>query len=180
MAIHLNTVRGKLVVSQFGSIADNRRLYPEGMNVTFELPPAQAEKLRQTAEQLGIRLRSWLAPPSPTCWPNATTTSGELPTASCARTLICTGVSPERHLTLGEVVELHGRLIVVAGGTAGIRDLGLLESALAQPTATFAGADLHPTLVDKAVALAFGLVANHPFVVATSGSATRQWKCSWC
>ncbi len=69
-----------------------------------------------------------------------------------------------RHLTLGEVVELHGRLIAAAGSAPGIRDLGLLESALAQPTATFAGADLHPTLVDKAAALAFSLVANHPFV----------------
>jgi death on curing protein len=69
-----------------------------------------------------------------------------------------------RHLTLGEVVELHGRVIAAAGGAPGIRDLGLLESALAQPTATFAGADLHPTLIDKAAALAFSLVANHPFV----------------
>jgi len=69
-----------------------------------------------------------------------------------------------RHLTLGEVVELHGRLIITAGGAPGIRDLGLLESALGQSTATFAGADLHPTLVDKAAALAFSLVANHPFV----------------
>lgn len=69
-----------------------------------------------------------------------------------------------RHLTLGEVVELHGRLIIAAGGAPGIRDLGLLESSLAQPTATFAGGDLHPTLVDKAAALAFSLVANHPFV----------------
>jgi death-on-curing protein len=69
-----------------------------------------------------------------------------------------------RHLTLGEVVELHGRLIVAGGGAPGIRDLGLLESALAQSTATFAGVDLHPTLVDKAAALAFSLVANHPFV----------------
>lgn len=69
-----------------------------------------------------------------------------------------------RHLTLGEVVELHGQLIAVSGGAPGIRDVGLLESALAQPTASFARADLHPTLVDKAAALAFSLVANHPFV----------------
>jgi death-on-curing protein len=69
-----------------------------------------------------------------------------------------------RHLTLGEVVELHRRLVAESGGAAGIRDLGLLESALAQPGATFAGTDLHPTLVDKAAALGFSLVANHPFV----------------
>lgn len=69
-----------------------------------------------------------------------------------------------RYLTLGEVVELHERLLTLTGGASGIRDLGLLESALAQPKATFDGVDLHPTLVDKAAALGFALVANHPFV----------------
>jgi death-on-curing protein len=69
-----------------------------------------------------------------------------------------------RLLTLGEVVELHERLLAQSGGGAGLRDLGLLESALAQPRATFGGADLHPTIVDKAAALGFALVANHPFV----------------
>ena len=69
-----------------------------------------------------------------------------------------------RHLTLGEVVELHRRLLMGSGGAPGIRDLGLLESALAQPGATFEGTDLHPTLIDKAAALGFSLVANHPFV----------------
>ena len=69
-----------------------------------------------------------------------------------------------RYLTLGEVVELHQRLLTQTGGASGIRDLGLLESALAQPKATFGGADLHPTVGDKAAALGFALVANHAFV----------------
>ena len=69
-----------------------------------------------------------------------------------------------RYLTLGEVVELHQRLLIQTGGASGIRDLGLLESALAQPKATFDGSDLHPTLIDKAAALGFALVANHAFV----------------
>ena len=69
-----------------------------------------------------------------------------------------------RYLTLGEVVELHQRILATSGGASGIRDLGLLESALAQPKATFAGADLHPTVIDKAAALGFSLVANHPFL----------------
>ena len=69
-----------------------------------------------------------------------------------------------RYLTLGEVVELHQRLLTQAGGASGIRDLGLLESALAQPKATFDGTDLHPTLIDKAAALGFALVANHAFI----------------
>ncbi len=69
-----------------------------------------------------------------------------------------------RYLTLGEVVELHQWLLTQAGGAPGIRDLGLLESALAQPKTTFDAADLHPMLVDKAAALGFALVANHAFV----------------
>ena len=69
-----------------------------------------------------------------------------------------------RYLTLGEVVELHDRILAQTGGATGIRELGLLESALAQPKATFGGSDLHPTLIDKAAALGFSLVANHPFV----------------
>ena len=69
-----------------------------------------------------------------------------------------------RYLTLGEVVELHQRILAQTGGAQGVRDLGLLESALAQPKATFDGTDLHPTLVDKAAALGCALVANHAFV----------------
>ena len=69
-----------------------------------------------------------------------------------------------RYLTLGEVVALQQRALSQAGGAAGIRDLGLLESALAQPKATFDGIDLHPTLTEKAAALGFALVANHAFV----------------
>lgn len=69
-----------------------------------------------------------------------------------------------RYLTLGEVVALQQRALSQSGGAAGIRDLGLLESALAQPKATFDGVDLHPTLIEKAAALGFALVANHAFV----------------
>ncbi len=69
-----------------------------------------------------------------------------------------------RHLTLGEVVRLHQMLLEQSGGAPGIRDLGLLDSALAQPKATFDGRDLHPTVFDKAAALCTSLVQNHPFV----------------
>lgn len=69
-----------------------------------------------------------------------------------------------RYLTLGEVVELHRRLLLQSKGAASVRDFGLLESALAQPRTTFDGSDLHPTVVDKAAALGFALVANHPFM----------------
>jgi len=69
-----------------------------------------------------------------------------------------------RYLSLGEVVHLHHALLEQTGGATGIRDLGLLESALAQPRATFGGTDLHPTLIAKAAALGFSLAVNHPFV----------------
>ena len=69
-----------------------------------------------------------------------------------------------RYLTLGEVVALHRAVLAATGGADGVRDLGALESALAQPKATFDGTDLYPTLVDKASALAFGLAMNHPFI----------------
>jgi death on curing protein len=69
-----------------------------------------------------------------------------------------------RYLALAEVVELHRRLLEATGGAPGIRDLRALESAIAQPKATFGGTDLHPTLAEKAAALCYALVQNHPFV----------------
>ena len=69
-----------------------------------------------------------------------------------------------RYLTLGEVLELHRRAITQAGGSGELRDLGALESAIAQPRTTFGGRDLYPSLEEKAAALAFSLILNHPFV----------------
>jgi len=69
-----------------------------------------------------------------------------------------------RYLSLGDIVDLHQALLVQTGGAAGIRDLGGLESALAQPRATFGGNDLHPTITQKAAAPGFSLGLNHPFV----------------
>jgi death-on-curing protein len=69
-----------------------------------------------------------------------------------------------RYLTLGEVVALHDAIITRTGGASGLRDFGALDSALAQPKATFGGEDLHSTLEDKAAALGFSLAQNHPFV----------------
>ena len=51
-----------------------------------------------------------------------------------------------------------------AGGSSGLRDLGVLASAVAQPRMTFGGADLYSSLVEKAAALCFSLVKNRPFV----------------
>jgi death-on-curing protein len=69
-----------------------------------------------------------------------------------------------RYLTLGEVVELYRLVLAASGGAPGIRDLGALESAAAQPRASFGGSDLHPTLIEKAGALGFALAQGHPFI----------------
>ena len=69
-----------------------------------------------------------------------------------------------RFLTLVEVLELHRRVIEQSGGAFGIRDVGLLESAIAQPRMTFGGEDLYPSLLGKAAALGFSIIMNHPFI----------------
>ena len=53
--------------------------------------------------------------------------------------------------------------MAASGGAVGIHSLEGLESALAQPRMTFGGQELHPTIADKASALGFSLVNNHPF-----------------
>jgi death-on-curing protein len=67
-------------------------------------------------------------------------------------------------LTLAEVIEVHGDQIRRYGGQDGVREMGLLESALAQPEASFAGAWLHAGLHDMAAAYAYHLCQNHPFI----------------
>jgi death on curing protein len=63
-----------------------------------------------------------------------------------------------------EVLLLHTDQIATFGGTAGVRDQGLLDSALAQPQATFGGELLHPTLAAQAAAYLYHLSRNHPFI----------------
>lgn len=69
-----------------------------------------------------------------------------------------------RYLSLAEVLELHRRIALLAGGPTIVRDFGAVESAVAQPRTAFAGEDLYPDLAAKATALAFSLISNHPFV----------------
>jgi death-on-curing protein len=66
--------------------------------------------------------------------------------------------------TPAEVLLLHARLIQRTGGSSGVRDMGLLGSALARPQATFGHNDLYPDLWSKAAALMPSLIKNHPFV----------------
>lgn len=81
-----------------------------------------------------------------------------------------------RYLTLGEVLDVHRRILETSGGMGGIRDLGMLESAIAQPRMTFGGSDLYPDPVTKAAALCFSLITNHPFVDGNKrvGHATME------
>ena len=67
-------------------------------------------------------------------------------------------------LTLTEVIEVHVDQIKRYGGQEGVRDFGLLESALAQPEASFAGEWLHKDLCEMAAAYAYHLSQNHPFI----------------
>ena len=63
-----------------------------------------------------------------------------------------------------QVLSLHSELVVDFGGSDGIRDEAMLDSALNAPFQTFGGADLYPGVIEKAARIGFGLVKNHPFV----------------
>ena len=67
-------------------------------------------------------------------------------------------------LTLEDVLDIHTRQLARFGGGEGMRDLGLLESALAQPQATFGGEYVHQNLWEMAAAYLFHICKNHPFV----------------
>ena len=69
-----------------------------------------------------------------------------------------------KRLTKRQVLLLHEQLLQEFGGTPGVRDEGLLDSALAAPFQTFDGQSLYPSVQAKAAQLGFGLVCNHPFV----------------
>lgn len=67
-------------------------------------------------------------------------------------------------LTEQEVIEIHAEMLAEYGGSPGLRDQGLLDSAVAQPRVTFGDQFLHGSLHEMAAAYLFHLVRNHPFV----------------
>jgi len=69
-----------------------------------------------------------------------------------------------RRLSKRQVLLLHDQLLAQTCGASGVRDEGLLESALSAPFQGFDGADAYPSLPQKAARLCYGLVKNHPFV----------------
>lgn len=66
-------------------------------------------------------------------------------------------------ISIDDILELHSKSIRDFGGSSGIRDLGLLESAIARPFQTFEGKYLYETVFEKAAALGESLIKNHPF-----------------
>jgi len=67
-------------------------------------------------------------------------------------------------ISLSEVLEIHELLISEFGGSYGIRDLNLLNSALNRPFLGFGNVEFYPNLQDKAAALIESIVKNHPFI----------------
>jgi death-on-curing protein len=68
------------------------------------------------------------------------------------------------YLTAEQVLFIHARLIAETGSEHGVLDLGLLQSAVARPQATFDKQDLYPDLFSKTAALLESLIGNHAFV----------------
>lgn len=67
------------------------------------------------------------------------------------------------YLSLQQILEIHAEALARHGGREGVHDLGLVDSALAQPQAGFGDVEFYPTLIEKAAVLGFGLCKNHGF-----------------
>ncbi len=68
------------------------------------------------------------------------------------------------YLNASQILAIHNEVIDRTGGSKGIRDSKLFDSALARPKATFGGKDLYPDIFSKAAALGHSLICNHPFI----------------
>lgn len=78
----------------------------------------------------------------------------------------------ERRLTKEDALAIHEASLARFGGLPGLRDEGLLESALAQPFQSFGGEELYPTLAERAARYAYGIAKNHPFLDGNKRAAT--------
>ncbi|MEX2012676.1 MAG: type II toxin-antitoxin system death-on-curing family toxin [Patescibacteria group bacterium] len=76
------------------------------------------------------------------------------------------------YVSIGDVLAIHETLVQLYGGSAGVRDITLVESALARPQAGFGGYEAYPTLFDKAAVLMQGLIKNHGFVDGNKRTGT--------
>lgn len=69
-----------------------------------------------------------------------------------------------KRLNERQVLRMHEQLLAQAGGMPGVRDEGLLQSALEAPFQSFGGDDIYPSIQQKAARLGYGLIKNHPFL----------------
>ncbi|MFH1643864.1 MAG: type II toxin-antitoxin system death-on-curing family toxin [bacterium] len=67
-------------------------------------------------------------------------------------------------LTLEEILQIHNDIITNFGGASGLRDLGLLLSAIHMPKSSFSGNFLHPDIYEMSAAYIFHIIKNHPFI----------------
>ena len=69
-----------------------------------------------------------------------------------------------KRLDTEQIKWLHSEIIKASGGSGGLRDEGLLESAVLSPFQSFDGVDCYPSFLEKAARLGYNLISNHPFV----------------
>ena len=69
-----------------------------------------------------------------------------------------------RYVTSEQAIFYQQKIIKATGGSLGLRDLGLLESAINRPRVSFGGKDLYPKVLEKAAALFHSMILNHPFL----------------
>lgn len=69
-----------------------------------------------------------------------------------------------KYLTVADIIYINQTVVKVSGGSIGIRDLGLIDSAVNRPRATFGGKDLYPSLFEKAAAIFHSIIFNHAFL----------------
>jgi len=79
---------------------------------------------------------------------------------------------PQSFITVEQVIKAHDAIISETGGSHGVRDLGLLDSALNRPFHSFAGTDLYENIFEKTAALIHSLLLNHPFVDGNKRTST--------
>lgn len=67
-------------------------------------------------------------------------------------------------LSVDEIIELHGKIVAITGGSVELRDRGLLESAVYGAEASFDDVEIYPTVEEKTARLAYSIISNHAFV----------------
>ena len=77
-------------------------------------------------------------------------------------------------LNVSEVIALHDKLVAATGGSPGLRDLGLLESAVLGCYQSFDDVELYPTIIEKAARMAYAVCKNHPFVDGNKRAAVTS------